>query len=120
MYSIGENVIIKYYDSNQVGQVVDMHRNRNTGDTYDVMSEKGTMYSYSAVDKPKLNQYIDSVLTNKLIGSGEITTNLKVGWIGNYADGTQPSAFWLNDDTPNLFNNMTTMLDDEGTEKSPA
>jgi len=120
MYNIGDNVIIKYYDSNQVGQVVDMHRNRNTGDTYDVMSEKGTMYSYSSIDKPKHNQYIDSELTKQLIDSGDITTNLKVGWIGNYADGTRPSAFWLNDDTPNLFNNMTTMLDDDGTEKSPA
>lgn len=120
MYSIGDNVIFKYYDTNQVGQVVNVHRNKNSFDTYDIMSEKGTMHSYTPADKPKLNQYIDSSLTSKLIGDGEITTNLKVGWIGNYAPGVQPSAWWLNGDEPQESFTTTMLDDDEGGEESIA
>ena len=97
MYQIGDKVIFKYYESNQVGQVVEVHRRKNSRTTYDVMSEKGSLYIHTPVDTEKLNQYIDSALTSKLIDSGEIISNLKVGWNGNYAPGVTPTAFWLSD-----------------------
>lgn len=97
MYQIGDNVIIKYYNSYQVGQVVEARRRKNALTMYDVMSEKGTLYTHTPVDTVKLNQYIDSGLTAKLIDGGDITTNLKVGWIGNYMPGTSPTAHWISE-----------------------
>lgn len=121
MYKIGDNVVINYYGTNQIGQITDVRPNRNTGVVYDVMSEKGTMYTHTPPDKPKLNQYIDTSLTSKLIDSGTITTNLTLGWIGNYAVDTKPSAWWLNGaDDPNQVDNMTALDDDQATEKSIA
>jgi hypothetical protein len=120
MYKIGDNVVINYYGANQIGQITEVRPNRNTGAMYDVMSEKGTMYTHTPPDKPKLNQYINTSLTTKLIDSGAITTNLTLGWIGNYAVGTRPSAWWLNDDDPNQVNNTSAIDDDQSTEKSIA
>lgn len=122
MYQIGDNVIIKYYNSYQVGQVVEARRRKNTRTTYDVMSEKGTLYTHTPVDTTKLNQYIDSGLTAKLIDSGEITTNLNVGWIGNYMPGTSPTAHWMSDSDSSITMPLPVQddLDDEVVELSEA
>ncbi len=94
MYSIGETVIINYHNSKQVGIIVDTHFKKSTGRIYDVVTEKGSMYTYTPVDKIKLNQYIDSALTETLLRSNKIKTNLNINWLGNYADGVIPISMW--------------------------
>ena len=94
MYTIGETVIINYHNSKQVGIIVDSHFKKSTGRTYDVMTEKGSVYTYTPIDKMKLNQYIDSALTETLVKSGKIKTNLNVNWLGNYAKGIIPITMW--------------------------
>ena len=69
-YSIGEKVVFRIDDTNQVAMITNVRTHKGKRVGYDIRSEKGAGYILVPVDKEKSNPCIDSILTNVWLSNG--------------------------------------------------
>jgi hypothetical protein len=62
-YAVGENVVFRFEDGNQIGMITNIRTHKGKRVGYDLRSEKGSGFILVPVDKEKSNPCIDSALT---------------------------------------------------------
>jgi len=82
-YNIGDRVVVRNYDSNEIGVITEINRTKKKISGYLIRSEKGSEYAYVGTDNNDSSQTIDSAYT-KLINKKGLETNLTVESLGNF------------------------------------
>jgi len=85
-YRVNDKVIVRNYDNHEVGVITDIHYNsKKKLSGYTLMLERGSEIIFVGVDNAKSSQTIDSHLTEVVVESSELKTNLTATSLGNFA-----------------------------------
>lgn len=85
-YKVNDKVIVRNYDNHEVGVITELHFNsKKKLSGYTLMLERGSELIFVGVDNAKSSQTIDSHLTNVVVESSQLNTNLTTTSLGNYA-----------------------------------
>ena len=63
-YNIGDQVVVRIVDTNQIGIITNIRKKKNQIIGYDLRTERGNAFVVVQVDKPKSTYSIDSQLTS--------------------------------------------------------
>ena len=82
-YNIGDRVVVRNYESNEIAVITEIHYLKKAISGYTVRSEKGAEYAFLGVDNDKSSQTIISGYTT-LLDSKHVDTSLTVSTLGNF------------------------------------
>ena len=82
-YNIGDQVVVRNYDSNEIAIVTEVHYLKKVVSGYTVTSEKGAEYAFLGVDNNKSSQTILSQYTT-LLSNKHVDTKLTLSTLGNF------------------------------------